>query len=98
VTGSGDKTARLWDLTAKDPAAAPIVLRGHDRVITAVALSPDNRWLVTGSGDETARMWNLMLEELVELVCRKAGRNLRREEWAQYMGNRPYQKTCPSLP
>jgi hypothetical protein len=98
ATGSEDMTARLWDLTAKDPAAAPIVLRGHDRVITAVALSPDNRWLVTGSGDETARMWSLMLEELVELVCRKAGRNLRREEWAQYMGNRPYQKTCPSLP
>ena len=49
VTGSSDKTARLWDLTAKDPAAAPIVLRGHERSINAVAISPDNRWLVTGS-------------------------------------------------
>ena len=30
VTGSNDKTARLWDLSAKDPAANPVVLRGHD--------------------------------------------------------------------
>ena len=25
-----DKTARLWDLSAKDPAANPVVLRGHE--------------------------------------------------------------------
>ena len=30
VTGSADKTARLWDLSAKDPAANPVVLRGHE--------------------------------------------------------------------
>ena len=30
VTGSDDKTARLWDLSAKDPAANPVVLRGHE--------------------------------------------------------------------
>ena len=30
VTGSEDKTARLWDLSAKDPAANPVVLRGHE--------------------------------------------------------------------
>ena len=48
VTGSGDKTARLWDLSAKDPAANPVVLRGHDGAVDALAISPDNRWLVTG--------------------------------------------------
>ena len=42
VTGSADKTARLWDLSAKDPAANPVVLRGHENYITAVAISPDN--------------------------------------------------------
>jgi WD40 repeat protein len=31
VTGSPDKTARPWDLSAKDPGAKPIVLRGHVR-------------------------------------------------------------------
>jgi hypothetical protein len=98
VTGSWDWTARLYDLTARDPAATPIVLRGHEGQIQAVAISPDNHWLVTGAGDGTARLWNLRLDELVDLACRTVGRNLTREEWQQYMGNQPYQKTCPNLP
>ena len=63
VTGSHDATARLWDLTAKDPAAAPIVLRGHEAPIWCVAISPDSRWLVTGSWDKTARLWDLMAKD-----------------------------------
>jgi hypothetical protein len=61
VTGCDyrDTTARLWDLTAPDPTATPIVLRGHDEPISAVAISPDNHWLVTGSEDTTARLWDL---------------------------------------
>jgi WD40 repeat protein len=49
--------ASLWDLRAKDPAANPVVLRGHDYAVRAVAISPDNRWVVTGSEDNTARLW-----------------------------------------
>jgi WD40 repeat protein len=48
VTGSQDNTARLWDLSGKDPAANPVVLRGHEEDVDAVAISPDNHWIVTG--------------------------------------------------
>ena len=58
-----DKTARLWDLSAKDPAANPVVLRGHEGSVSAVAISPDNRWLVTGSDDKTARLWDLSAKD-----------------------------------
>jgi WD40 repeat protein len=63
VTGSLDNTARLWDLSAKDPAANPMVLRGHEGWVNAVAISPDNHWLVTGSADKTARLWDLSAKD-----------------------------------
>jgi WD40 repeat protein len=46
VNGSLDSTARLWDLNAKNPAANPMVLRGHEGAVSAVGFSPDNHWLV----------------------------------------------------
>ena len=63
VTGGSDNTARLWDLSAKDPAANPVVLRGHENLVNAVAISPDNRWVVTGSWDKTARLWDLSAKD-----------------------------------
>jgi WD40 repeat protein len=63
VTGSDDKTARLWDLSAKDPAANPVVLRGQEGPVNAVAISPDNRWVVTGSDDNTAWLWDLRAKD-----------------------------------
>ena len=59
VTGSQDGTARVWDMTAADPASTSVVLRGHDDAINVVAISPDNHWLVTGSHDGTARVWDM---------------------------------------
>ena len=45
VTGSLlDKTARVWDLSAADPAAKPKILHGHDKGIGCLAISLDGRW------------------------------------------------------
>ena len=41
--------ARLWDLTAPDPAAAPRDLVGVAGTVDSIAISPDGRWLVAGS-------------------------------------------------
>ncbi len=59
VTGSADTTARLWNLTAADPAASSIELVGHAKPITALAISPDSKLLATGSEDATVRIWDL---------------------------------------
>lgn len=55
LTGSADKTARLWDFKGNVLA----VLKGHDDWITSVAFSPDGKNVLTGSGDKTARLWDL---------------------------------------
>lgn len=59
ATISLDNTARLWDLKASDPGAAPLVLRGHQGSIRTLAISPDSHWLATGGADHSTRLWNL---------------------------------------
>ncbi len=58
VTGSDDKTARLWALPEGGPGG-PTLLRtlrvpignGNDGKIYAVALSPDGKWVAAGGWD-----------------------------------------------
>jgi WD40 repeat protein len=34
-------------------------LRGHTDQVTAVAVTPDGRWVLTGSSDATIRVWDI---------------------------------------
>jgi WD40 repeat protein len=40
-----------------------VVLRGHENAVYAVAISPNNRWVVTGRPDSTARLWDLRAKD-----------------------------------
>ena len=79
-------------------AAQPVVLKGHESYVDAVAFSPDNRWVVTGSGDRTARLWLLHIDDLLALARRTAGRNLSKDEWHTYLPGQPYFEVFPDLP
>ncbi len=54
VTGSADRTARLWDAVTGKPGP---VLRGHPDRIRSVAFSPDCKRVLTAGWDPTARVW-----------------------------------------
>lgn len=40
-------------------ALKPMVLRGHERWVSAVAFSPDGTRIASGSGDDTLKLWDM---------------------------------------
>ena len=51
LTGSCDKTARLWDAATGRPLGHPMTHQGEVR---AVAFSPDGKTVLTGAGQDGA--------------------------------------------
>lgn len=59
LSGSWDKTMRLWDLTTGSTVRTFV---GHTSDVYSVAFSADNRQIVSGSRDKTLKLWNTLAE------------------------------------
>ena len=55
MSGSNDKTLRLWDAVS---GAHLNTLNGHSDAVISVAFSPDGTRIVSGSYDKTLRLWD----------------------------------------
>jgi WD40 repeat protein len=55
VSGSDDKTVRLWNVVSGTPGH---VLQGHTDILSSVAWSPNGLRVVSGSFDKTVRLWD----------------------------------------
>ncbi|KAE9389559.1 WD40 repeat-like protein, partial [Gymnopus androsaceus JB14] len=56
VSGSDDKTVRIWDANTGAQIGDP--LHGHDHWVNSVAFSTDGTRIVSGSHDKTVRIWD----------------------------------------
>jgi hypothetical protein len=55
VSGSHDKTLRLWDATSGKTSH---IFNGHEDAVTSVSFSRDGKRIASGSLDHTARVWD----------------------------------------
>jgi WD40 repeat protein len=95
-SGWSDHTLILWDVASGRPIGQP--LTGHVGPAAGIAFSPDGSALASVSLDGTVRLWDVGPETWKARICQIAGRNLTREEWAEYLPGQPYQSTCPQWP
>jgi WD40 repeat protein len=61
VSGSQDKTLRVWDLATGESKRT---MQGHAAGVTSVAVTRDGRQAVSGSHDKTLRVWDLATGQL----------------------------------
>ena len=59
VTGSEDRTVRIFDLHSQTLGLEQTVLKGHEAEVTCVAVAPDNRWVASGDRGNVVRLWSL---------------------------------------
>ncbi len=93
ATGGKDTKVILWDIATRRSLAT---LTGHTDMVQSVAFSPDGRTLATTSADTEVILWNTDVESVRRRLCDLVGRDLTREEWTTFLGDRPYQSTCNS--
>ena len=109
ASAGGDGTILLWD--ASNGQSLGVALTGDPNGVNGVTFSPDGRLLATVGGgspsdgywqdnttNNTVQLWDIDSVSLARPACQIANRNMTLQEWRQYLGDLPYQKTCAGLP
>jgi Tol biopolymer transport system component len=70
VSGSDDKTVKIWDAETEQEK---LTLKGYSGTIRSVAFSPDGKQIVSGSDDNTVKVWNSVTGEEVSTLKGHSG-------------------------
>jgi WD40 repeat protein len=63
VTGSEDKSLRVWDLDTGNQVGEPLL--GHDAGVKKIAASPNGHWIVSGAKNGSILVWEVAANETV---------------------------------
>ena len=91
ATAGGDGAVKLWDTSTLQQVGTSFP---GTATWSSVRMSPDGRSLVQVNTDATGVVWPATVGAWAQHACQIAGRDLTREEWARYVGDRPYERTC----
>lgn len=83
LSGSWDKTLRLWDLSKSETVR---IFKGHTKDVFSVAFSADNRQIVSGGRDRTIKLWNTLAE------CKYTIENEQHTDWVSCVRFSPASK------
>jgi hypothetical protein len=95
ATAAG-KTVSIFEVATMNEIVRLIL----DDSVHSIAFNRNGQSLRTASGSRTIRFQDYPISstDLISGACSRVSRNLTHEEWQRYVGNEPYQQTCPNLP
>jgi WD40 repeat protein len=91
ATSGSDGTAALWDVGTGKQVGAPLT---GPTGPTVAAFDPTGHTLATASRDGTVLLWDVDPASWRARVCAVAGRRLTRQEWREFLPDRPYRPSC----
>ncbi|MCG2786896.1 MAG: WD40 repeat domain-containing protein [Anaerolineae bacterium] len=88
----------LWDVSnPKQIIQLGPNISGINSSGAGVKISPNGHVLAFVGEKRNVVLWDLRVESWLTKACHMAGRNLTNAEWDQYIPDKPYRITCPSL-
>ncbi len=85
----------LWDVATRSTIGEPFPGPAADRPVAA-SYTPDGDSVVVVSDTGAGWVWDVDPAGWLERACAIAGRSLTRQEWQDFLPDRPYHATCGS--